>query len=74
MRGHPTLTCMCTSGQQRRRTTLEWCSRWRCVKSKVRGEKGAVEGARDEEEIIQPKGGGGETWRKRPIVKTVLHL
>lgn len=33
-----------------------------------------MEGAWDEEVIMQPKGVGGKTWRKRSIVKTVLHL
>lgn len=51
-RDHPTPTSTCTSGQQRRRTTLGWWSRWRCVKLKVRGEKGAGEGAWDEEETM----------------------
>lgn len=45
MRDRPTPTSTCTSGQQRRRTTLGWWSRWRCVKLKVRGEKEAGEGA-----------------------------
>jgi len=33
--------------------TLEWCSRWRCVKSKVRGKKAAVKGGGLERECGQ---------------------
>lgn len=52
MRDRPTPTSTCTSGQQRRRTTPAWWSRWRCVKLKVRGEKGVGKEAWDEEKIM----------------------
>lgn len=73
MRGHPTQTCMCMSGQQRRRMTLEWCSRWRCVKLKVRGKKEAVKGDELEREcgerVVEMK--FGELTKSDSSIKSV---